>query len=94
MNTGMNPNKLFYTCKDRTCDFWDWAHPLNLNSCENGTKVLEVHMKLEQLNSNMEKEHKKFSKVLKDTGDDVKDIKNLLSVTAITPKSFHIKGTH
>ncbi|CAJ2674932.1 unnamed protein product [Trifolium pratense] len=71
-NTGMNPNKLFYTCKDRTCDFWDWAHPLNLNSCENGTKVSEVHMKLEQLNSNMEKEHKKFSK---ETADKIVGLK-------------------
>jgi len=42
-NTANNPLKLFYACKDATCGFVDWAHPIDCGCNEtNHAKVVNV----------------------------------------------------
>ncbi|WJX93146.1 hypothetical protein P8452_74709 [Trifolium repens] len=33
--TDLNPNKLYYTCRENNCEFWFWAHPTNYCAVEN-----------------------------------------------------------
>ena len=54
-NTKDNPNRLFYTCREKKCDFFQWHNPINANifvSCKFKNIVTEEVEKVSRKKSN------------------------------------------